>query len=384
MGRGRRDKVYLTVEDRENLEQISRNGYAPAKKILHARILLMCDEGKYSKRTWTDEEIAEALQVHRNTVGRIRQRFLQKGEKPALERQLRKTPPTPPKVDGSSEAHIIALCCADPPEGRAEWTIRLLTSELKQRQVITEISASTVWRTPKKNELRPWKTQRFCIPERDLARFVAEMEVVLDLYSTEPCEEEPLIAMDEASKQLLGEVYPPIAMQPGQDKKEDYHYEREGVQALFMFVDPHRGWRRVSSRDSRTRIDWAEEIRQLLDEDYPNARKVKLLSDNLNTHNIASLYEAFPAPEAHRLARRLEIYHTPRNGSWLNVAETELSVLSKQCLDRRIPSKDKLKEEIDAWQKSRNQNASKVIWRFSTSDARVKLKHLYPVFEQEE
>ncbi|BAG04370.1 transposase [Microcystis aeruginosa NIES-843] len=135
------------------------------------------------------------------------------------------------------------------------------------------------------------------------------MEVVLDLYGTQPSEEEPLIAMDEASKQLLGEVYPPIPMQPGQDKKEDYHYSREGVQALFMFFDPHRGWRRVSNRDSRTRIDWAEEIRQLLDVDYPKARKVKLVCDNLNTHNIASLYEAFPAPVAHRLARRLEIYY---------------------------------------------------------------------------
>jgi len=126
MGRGRRDKVHLTLEQRENLEQISRNGYAPAKKILHARILLMCDEGEQAPRKWTDEEIGEVLQVHRNTVGRIRQRFRQKGEKPALERQSRKTPPTPPKVDGSTEAQIIALCCSDPPQGRAEWTIRHL------------------------------------------------------------------------------------------------------------------------------------------------------------------------------------------------------------------------------------------------------------------
>jgi hypothetical protein len=210
------------------------------------------------------------------------------------------------------------------------------------------------------------------------------MEVVLDLYGSQHSEEEPMIAMDEASVQLQGHLYDPIERKPHQDKKEDYHYTREGVQALFMFFDPNRGWRRVSNRDSRTRIDWAEEVRQLLDEDYPNARKVKLLSDNLNTHNIVSLYEAFPAPEAHRLARKLEIYHTPRNGSWLNVAETELSVLSKQCLDRRIPSKEELKKEIVAWQKERNQTASKVIWKFTTSDARVKLKHLYPVFEEEE
>lgn len=150
MGRGRRDKVHLTLEQRENLEQISRNGYAPAQKILHARILLMCDEGEHASRKWTDEEIAEALQVHRNTVGRIRQRFLQKGEKPALNRQPRKTPPSPARVDGATEAQIIALCCSDPPDGRAEWTIRLLTSELKKRQIVTEISCTTVWRTLKK------------------------------------------------------------------------------------------------------------------------------------------------------------------------------------------------------------------------------------------
>ncbi len=170
-------------------------------------------------------------------------------------------------------------------------------------------------------------------------------------------------------------------MQPGHDAKEDYHYTREGTQALFMFFDPNRGWRRVSNRDSRTSIDWAEEIRQLLDVDYPQASKVKLLCDNLNTHNIASLYKAFPAAEAHRLARRLEIYHTPRNGSWLNVAEIELSVLSQQCLARRIPTSEKLASELNAWQKERNHTASKVIWHFTTQDARIKLKHLYPVFE---
>jgi transposase len=150
VGRGRRDKVRLTVEQREKLEQISRNGYAPAKKILHARILLMCDEGEQGIRKWTDEEIAQALQVHRNTVGRIRQKFLLKGEKPALERLQRKTPPTAPKVDGATEAHIIALCCSAPPSGRADWTIRLLTTELKKRTIVTEISRETVRRTLKK------------------------------------------------------------------------------------------------------------------------------------------------------------------------------------------------------------------------------------------
>ena len=150
MGRGRRDKVFLEKEQRQRLEKISRNGYAPAKKILHARVLLMCDEGELAQKKWTDEEIGEALNIHRNSVGRIRKRFLNKGEEPALNRKLRKTSPTPPKIDGEQEAQIIALCCSDPPEGRADWTIRLLTSELKKRRIVTEISRETVRRTLKK------------------------------------------------------------------------------------------------------------------------------------------------------------------------------------------------------------------------------------------
>ena len=200
------------------------------------------------------------------------------------------------------------------------------------------------------------------------------MEDVLDLYVARHSEEEPLIAMDEASKQLLEDEQAPEPMAPGQPVREDYHYERRGVEALFMFFDPIRGWRRVSVRDSRTRTDWAEEIRRLLEEDYPHARRVKLVCDNLNTHSIASLYEAFPAEQA----RRLEIHHTPRNGSWLNVAEIELSVLSRQCLDRRIGSSAQLARETKAWEAARNADGSKVIWRFTTDDARMRLWHLYP------
>ena len=184
--------------------------------------------------------------------------------------------------------------------------------------------------------------------------------------------------MDEAAKQLLRDEHPGQPLRPGAPQREDYHYERRGVQAIFMFFDPLRGWRRSSARDSRTRVDWAEEVRILLDEDYPHAERVTLICDNLNTHGIASLYEAFPAEEAHRLARRLEIHHTPRNGSWLNVAEIELSVLSRQCLDRRIGSADELRAALAAWTSARNADGSRVHWRFTTPDARVKLRHLYP------
>lgn len=206
------------------------------------------------------------------------------------------------------------------------------------------------------------------------------MEDVLDLYAQSHSEEEPLICMDEASKQLLRDVEESIPLSPGQPKREDYHYERRGVQALFLFFDPIRGWRRVEACDSRTRIDWAEQIRKLLDEDYPLARKIKLVCDNLNTHSIASLYEAFPAEEAHRLARRLEIHYTPRSGSWLNVAEIELSVLGRQCLNRRIGSPEELKRELAKWHEERNTSQAAASWRFTTSDARIRLRNLYPQF----
>jgi len=204
------------------------------------------------------------------------------------------------------------------------------------------------------------------------------MEDILDIYAAEHTPEEPLICMDEASKQLLRDERAAEPLGPGHPAREDYHYERRGVQAIFMFFDPLRGWRRVSCRDSRTRLDWAEEIRRLLDEDYPHARKVKLVCDNLNTHDVASLYEAFPAAEAQRLRRRLEIHYTPRSGSWLNVAEIELGVLSRQCLDRRIGSAIDLTRELAKWQEQRNADGSVVKWRFTTADARNRLRHLYP------
>ena len=210
------------------------------------------------------------------------------------------------------------------------WSLRLLTKELKAREIVIGISHETVCKHLKK--------QRFRIPERDIAHFVAEMEVILDLYSSQHSYSEPLICMDEAVVQLTRYLIEPIQTQPGRDAKEDYHYTHEGTQALFMFFDLNAGWRRVTNRVGRTSTDWAEEIRQLLEVDYPQAKKVKLVCNNLNTHNIASLYKAFPVSEAHRLARRLEIYHTPRNGSWLNIAKTELSVLSRHPVFETVES----------------------------------------------
>ena len=207
------------------------------------------------------------------------------------------------------------------------------------------------------------------------------MEDVLDLYAQDHPADEPLVCMDEASKQLLRDVTPAIPLAKGRPKREDYHYERRGTQAIFCFFDPNRGWRRMAVQDSRTAVDWAEQVRVLLEEDYPAARKVKLVCDNLNTHTTAALYKAFPAEQARALAKRLEIHHTPVHGSWLNVAEIELSVLAKQCLDRRIGSAAELRAEVAAWTTERNEDGSRVQWRFTTTDARLKLRHLYPQFK---
>ena len=204
------------------------------------------------------------------------------------------------------------------------------------------------------------------------------MEDVLELYAAEHPPEEPLVCMGEASKQLLREVTPPIPMAAGRPARGDYHYERRGTQAIFCFFDPDRGWRRLAVGDSRTAVDWAEQVRVLLEEDYPQARVVKLVCDNLNTHTTAALYEAFPAEQARAPARRLEIHYTPLHGSWLNVAEIELSVLARQCLDRRIGSAEQLRSEVAARARARNAGQSRVVWRFTTADARTALRHLYP------
>lgn len=229
--------------------------------------------------------------------------------------------------------------------------------------------------------------KRFCIPERDSARFVAQMEQVLDVYAAPPDPKRPLVCMDEASKQLLGDAVEPLPMEPARPtskakpKREDYHYTRGGVRSLFMFFAPHLGWRRVASSQRRTRQDWAQQVKKLVDEDFPQAESITLVCDNLNTHGIASLYETFTPEEAHRLARKLNICYTPRNGSWLNVAEIELSILAEQCLDRRIGDQVTLDAELSAWNADRNVQAGKVRWQFTTADARIKLHRLYPTIK---
>ena len=221
--------------------------------------------------------------------------------------------------------------------------------------------------------------KQWCIPAQQSGEFVARMEDILDTYSLPYDPEIPLICMDEKPVQLLGEHIEAIGMKPGSPKKEDFQYIRNGTCSIFMFSEPLAGWRHVCAQEHRTKLDWAAQIKELLEVYYPNTAKVRLVMDNLNTHSIGSLYEAYSPDVARSLAQRLEIHYTPKHGSWLNIAEIELSVLTMQCLNRRIGDLHSLRKEISAWEKSRNSAQKSVDWQFSTFNARGKLKHLYPV-----
>jgi len=216
------------------------------------------------------------------------------------------------------------------------------------------------------------------IPPPANAEFVCAMEEVLEVYTRPYDPTRPVVCLDETSKQLVSETRTPLPAEPGQPERVDYEYERQGTANLFMAVEPLTGQRHVTVTDRRTAVDFAQVVKALLEVHYPHAEKVVLVLDNLNTHKPAALYQAFEPAVAWRLLERLEIHHTPKHGSWLNMAEIELSVLSQQCLNRRIPDTATLTREVAAWQQARNADPRPVNWRFTTADARIKLKRLYP------
>jgi uncharacterized small protein (DUF1192 family) len=204
------------------------------------------------------------------------------------------------------------------------------------------------------------------------------MEDILEVYQRPYDPQRPLVCLDESSKQLIAETRVPIAAKPGQPGRHDYEYRRNGTANLFMMFAPLEGWRHVKVTDRHTAVDYAQLLKELSDTHFPGSAKIVLVQDNLNTHKPASLYEAFPPAEARRLVERFEWHYTPKHGSWLDMAESELSVLSSQCLNRRIPDQRVLKDEVEAWEAERNSKHAKANWQFTTADARVKLRRLYP------
>jgi DDE superfamily endonuclease len=233
----------------------------------------------------------------------------------------------------------------------------------------------------KKNAIKPWLKQQWVIPPKANAAFVANMEDVLEVYARPYDADRPVVCVDEAGKQLIGDVRPPLPVRADKPARHDSEYLRGGVANLFMAFEPLAGKRHVEVTDRKTSIDFAWLLRMLSDERYPNAKQLVLVCDNLSTHTPAALYEAFAPEDARRLARRFEWHYTPKHGSWLDVAEMELSILARQCLDRRIPDMPTLKREVSSWEQARNAAEVKVNWQFKTTDARIKLRSLYPTIQ---
>lgn len=229
-----------------------------------------------------------------------------------------------------------------------------------------------------KNDLKPWRERMWCIPPEQDAAFVADMEQALETYQRPFDASRPVVCMDEQPRQLIRETRAPIAASDG-STRVDHEYIREGVCCVWMFTEPLGGWRDVRVSPRRTAVDWAHQVKALVDDPrYAEAKQITLVCDQLNTHGIASLYKAFAPAEALRIANRLEIVHTPKHGSWLNIAECELSVLTRQCLSRRIAELPTIEREAKAWSTARNANQASVDWQFTTAKARTKLKRLYP------
>jgi hypothetical protein len=363
--------VDLKADEQEMLTGLIASGTQRVRKVNHARILLKADDG------WTDQGISDALSISVPTIERVRQRFVEMGIEGALipHRSRRKYQHL---MDGVQEAHLLALACGQPPKGYRYWSLRLLASEMVRLEYIEEVSHTTVAHVMQENELKPWLKEEWCIPPQQNAEFVYHMEDVLEVYQRPEDARFPLICFDETPVQLISETRQSLPVQPGHPQRYDYEYRREGTANLFMFFAPLLNWRHIKVTDQRTKLDWAVCIDELVHRHFPNAERCILVEDNLNTHTPAALYETFEPAKARGILDRLELHFTPKHGSWLNMAEIELSVLSRQCLNGYIPNHEFLASETSSWEIKRNTNQATVDWRFTTADARIKLKKLYP------
>ncbi|HYY83139.1 MAG TPA: IS630 family transposase [Beijerinckiaceae bacterium] len=364
-----RYRVDLSEVERIELQTLLRGGRHAARTLKRAQILLAVDAGM------PDETIAQSLGVGGSTVYRTKRRFVEGNLDKALHEEPR--PGATRKLSAQEEALLVATACSRPPEGRARWTVELLAGEIVRLTEHDSLSRETVRRRLAENELKPWREKMWCVPKVD-GEYVARMEDVLDLYAGAPDPQRPVVCFDESPTQLIGEVRQPIPAAPGQPARYDYEYRRCGTVNLFVVMDVHRPWRRVRATEQRTAQDYAARLRELVDVDYPDAARIRVVQDNLSTHTPGALYEAFPAPEAHRILERLEFHYTPKHASWLNMVEIEIGVLKGQCLDRRIDHPEELAREITAWQRRRNAAGARVTWMFTTEKARAKMGRAYP------
>lgn len=365
-----RYRVDLSQAEREDLTALLSGGKHAARKLKRAQILLAADAGA------SDEAIAAAVAVGGSTVYRTKRRFVLGNLAAALSEEPR--PGAERKLTGKEEALLVATACAKPPTGRARWTLELLAGEMVRLTAHERLSRETLRRRLAENDLKPWRRDMWCVPKVDGA-YVACMKDVLDLYAEAPDPKRPVVCFDESPTQLICEVRQPIPAAPGRLERYDCEYRRNGTANLFVFVDAHRSWRRVKVTAQRTAGDFAQCMRELVDVDYPKAKLIRVVLDNLSTHSAGALYEAFPAPEAHRILQRIEFHYMPKHASWFNMVEIEIGVLRGQCLDRRIEHRVQLVAEIAAWERQRNAAGARIKRMFTTERARAKLARAYPV-----
>ncbi len=364
-----RYRVDQDEAEHNELAALLNGGTHAVRKIKRAQILLAADGGA------SDEAIARTVSVGVSTVQRTRRRFVAGNLEAALNEEAR--PGAPRKLSGKQTAFLVATACSAPPAGRRRWTLDLLADEMVRLTEHDSLSRETVRRRLEEDDLKPWRRKMWCIPKVD-GSYAARMEDVLDLYAEPADPKHPVVCFDETPTQLIGEVREPIPAKPGQPERYDYDYRRNGTANLFMFLDAHQPWRHVKVTKQRTAQDFAACMRDLTDIHYPDADLIRIVQDNLSTHTAGALYDAFPAPEAHRILQRLEFHYTPKHASWLNMAEIEISVLHGQSLDRRIGERDLLITEIEAWERQRNASGARVHWKFTTDKARAKLARAYP------
>lgn len=369
--------VKLKQEQREQLEDLVNKGEAAASQIRHAHILLKSDKGAWGPR-WPDKQIQEAFGVGKTQMKRVRKRFVEEGLEEAINRREQPDRPEKQKIDGEQEAQIIAEMCTSLPEGQERWTLRAIAARAVELEIVPSVSHETLRTVLKKNQLKPWLKKQWCIGPTGDGNYVYHMEDVLDVYVQPYHPKRPQVCVDEGSVQFVSELRDALPMEPGKVKKVDYEYKREGFCSIFLACEPLKGKTVIQVKERRTKVDFAHFLRYLIDEVYPDAEKIVLVMDNLNTHTPGSLYQVFSPEEAMRLWKKLEIHYTPLHGSWLNMAEIELSVLGRQALSGRLKDFSCVAERITAWQAQREAHPVTIHWRFTAQDARIKLKRLYP------
>ncbi len=364
-----RYRVDLSQPERDELRALVSGGKLPVRRLKRMQILLAADAGV------SDEAIAAAVQISGSTIYRTKKRFVEISLEAALSEEPR--PGAARKLSGRQEVQLVALACSDPPQGCARWTLKLLANALVELIEHPSVSLETVRRRLDDNDLKPWQKRMWCIANID-GEYIARMEDLLDLYAEPHDPKRPVVCFDESPIQLIGEVRVPIVAKPGKRYRYDSEYKRNGTANLFVMVDANRSWRKVKVTDRRANQDFAVCMRDLIDVDYPDADKIRVVMDNLSTHTASAVYQTFPPAEARRILRRLEFHYTPKHASWLNIVEIEIGVMRRQCLDRRIASRDLLETEIRAWERRRTESGARIRWMFSTEQARVKMAKSYP------